>query len=125
MSEPKAYLEIAGKKVGPYEIRKIYSLWEQGKIDRTTPLWREGVGRWGTVADVPEEMFGYPSEERLRHIAESGIRFVEVLPAGDDRDCPVCVGVRGIKFPVAEAPPLPLPCCTCEPWSRCVYIAVE
>jgi hypothetical protein len=125
MSERKAYLEISGEKVGPYEIKQIYSMWEQSKVDRTTPMWRESLGRWGTVADVPEEMFGYPSEERLRDIATTGIEFVEVLPAGDERDCPVCTAVRGIKFPVTQAPQIPLPCCTCQPWSRCVYVATE
>lgn len=125
MSERTAYLQIDGEKVGPYEIKQIYSLWKQGKVDRTTPLWRESLGRWGTVADVPEEIMEYSSKERLQDIAGSGIEFVEVLPAGDERDCPVCTGVRGIKFPVAEAPPLPLPSCTCQPWSRCIYIAVE
>lgn len=123
--EPARYLKIAGEKVGPYEIKQIYRLWEQGKVDRTTPMWLESRGEWGMVADVPEEMFGYPSEDRLRDIASSGIEFVEILTAGDDRDCPVCMAVRGLKFPVAQALPIPLPCCTCQPWNRCVYIAVE
>jgi len=125
VSEASAYLQIGGQKVGPYDIRKIGRLYEDGKVDRTAPMWRESRGTWGTVADVPEELMGYDSEERLRQIAESSIQFVEVLPVGDERDCPVCVGVRGLKFPIAAAPPLPLPCCSCEPWHRCVYIAAD
>ncbi len=81
----------------------------------------EGLG-WSrskaeTVART-EVMYGL-NQGTIRRYWEDGIEKVEWLAGPDDRCCDTCVNNNGKKYPVNEAPTLPV-----HPNCRCTWIPV-
>ncbi len=52
-----------------------------------------------------------------------GIREVKISCCNDDRNCPYIEKYRNKKYPIDEAPELPLPECTAD-FCRCMYLPV-
>lgn len=60
-------------------------------------------------------------QESLNETRKLGIKFVKILPAGDERDCMAIKKWSG-RIPIDEAPELPLPECNSS-YCRCVFVA--
>jgi hypothetical protein len=65
------------------------------------------------------------SRRRIKEIKSVGVKFVQVLGAGNaDDECEACIAVKNQSFDVNFAPELPLPGCDLK-WRKCIIIASE
>lgn len=65
------------------------------------------------------------SRRQIKQMKSVGIKFVQVLGAGNpDDECEACVAVKNQSFEVEFAPVLPLPGCDLK-WCKCIIIASE
>jgi len=48
------YLHVDGQDLGPLTRSEVHELFKEKKIDRSTPLWFEGLTNWIRVGDMPE-----------------------------------------------------------------------
>lgn len=63
------------------------------------------------------------AEARLNEMRQSGIEFVSVLGSNNPgEDCAACLAIRGKKYEIEFAPPLPLADCDKE-FCKCIYLA--
>ena len=68
---------------------------------------------------VRTELAHIQTEAAKKRYEDYGIQYIEVLVDADDRTCDECKALIGKKFPIHEAPPLPV-----HPNERCAIIPV-
>jgi len=54
------YAGIGGKQVGPLTVEQLQQLIQNGRVNKDTLLWKQGLDNWAAAADIPEaaKMFG-------------------------------------------------------------------
>jgi hypothetical protein len=67
--------------------------------------------------------FSVSRKYKLISLREQGVKQVDVITAGDDKDCKASKSLQKV-YPIDEAPALPLPRCN-APYCRCEYAAHE
>lgn len=53
-SETSYYVVLGGQQSGPYKVSQLRPLVQQGRIDRTTMVWAQGMPAWTPVGQVAE-----------------------------------------------------------------------
>lgn len=121
MPESEYRIRFEGSELGSFTIPQLHRMSKRGEFDYHAEYWSERAGGWRRIA-------GIISEEHPKSFSSfkaAGVQFVKLLSSGEDGDCPSCLAICGNVYPVDEAPEVPPWDCSCEPWCRCIYIAVE
>lgn len=53
-SETSYYVVLGGQQSGPYKVSQLQPLVQQGRIDRTTMVWAQGMSAWTPAGQVAE-----------------------------------------------------------------------
>lgn len=93
------------------------------EVDRETLFWSDTLQEWRPLYDLPNEGFRAEGRDPKAEQIAAGIKIVAYLSTQTESDCPHCRAMEGREFPIAEAPELPLPECTCTPYSGGLWIA--
>jgi hypothetical protein len=114
-------LLIDGSQCGPYSIDKLCRLAKQEAINHRTLFWSDRQQQWLPLTALMFDL--HPN--RLEEMRGCGVKFVEVICSGTGEDCIVCRQLTGKTYDIDVAPVLPPDGCTCNPWCRCMFIAVR
>lgn len=59
------YLNIEGEQVGPFNTEKINQMIAEGKVNKTTSIWRKGMSEWESISNNPTfaESFGQEDDD--------------------------------------------------------------
>ena len=107
------WLWIDGQAAGPYSDAAILRLVAKGDAGSSTLYFHENCEEWRPLTHLRDDAH----TEDLAEIRGHGFTRVEFVAGRTEDECPVCQALHGRCFAIAEAPPIPPPDCTCEPWS--------
>ena len=107
------WLWIYGATAGPFSEMEIGRKVARGDADGGTLYFHEGSQEWLPLTRLRDDAHA----EDLREIRAEGFRRVEFVAGRTESECPVCQALHGRNFPISEAPEIPPPGCTCDPWS--------
>lgn len=107
------WLWIDGQAAGPFSEMVIERKVAKGEIYGSTLYWHDASEEWRPLRHFRD---GAHAEE-LREIRAHGWQRVEFVAGRTEEECPVCQAMHGKRFAITEAPAIPQPDCTCDPWS--------
>lgn len=111
-------IRFEGTELGLLNLDQLYRMALDGEIDHGAEFWSVRQKAWRPLVCIMSDF----EPSRLGEMRAAGIKRVRVLGPGEV--CPVCTAICASEYPIDQAPSLPPPDCTCEPWCRCVIIAV-
>ena len=107
------WLWIDGQAAGPFSELAIERKIAKGEANGETLYWQEALQEWRPLTRLRDDSHA----EELAEIRIEGCSRVEFVAGRTEEECPVCQALHGKRFPIAEAPAIPPPGCTCDPWS--------
>ena len=107
------WLWIDEKAAGPFSEMTIARKAARGEAFGSSLYWHDGTQEWRPLTRLRDDAHA----EELREIQADGFPRAEFVSGSTENECPVCLALHGKIFPLSEAPEIPPPGCTCEPWS--------
>ena len=91
---------------------------------RTAMQWFEEVPKTNSHFDLDTVIrmicFYGRHQQEMQEYKRMGVRRVTIIGGEDEESCPHCAAISGKKFPIGNAPELPLAECTSECGCRCI-----
>jgi hypothetical protein len=114
------YILWHDQRSGPFTVTQLMGLARDREITHRTLFWSERRGEWLPLRGLLFDL--YPSQ--VPDMQRVGVQYVRVLGSGVD-DCAACKRAADRVYPIHKAPVLPLSRCNCNPWCRCVIVAIQ
>ncbi len=118
--EESRYILWHDQRSGPFTVTQLMGLARDREITHRTLFWSERRGEWLPLRSLLFDL--YPSQ--VSDMQRVGVQYVRVLGSGVD-DCAACKRAADRVYLIHKAPVLPLSRCTCNPWCRCVIVAIQ
>ena len=112
------WLWIDGQAAGPFSEMTVERKIAKGEASGDTLYWHDATEEWLPLTRFRDDVHA----EELREIRSAGFHRVEFVAARTDGECPVCQALHGKRFAISEAPKIPPPGCTCDPWSQATLV---
>ena len=107
------WLWIDGQAAGPFSEMTIARKVARGEAYGSSLYWHDSSQEWKPLTRLRDDAH----VEELHEIQSERFPRVEFVAGRTENECPVCLALHGKRFPISEAPEIPPPGCTCEPWS--------
>ena len=107
------WLWLDGQAAGPFSEMAIERKVTKGEANGGSLYWHDASQEWRPLRRFRDDAHA----EELREIRADGLPRVEFVAGRTEEECPVCQAMHGRRFPISEAPEIPLPGCLCDPWS--------
>jgi hypothetical protein len=124
--DPSCGLSLPAETIGPFTQDELVRLvYRSGRYNGDC-FYRNGArSRWIRLRLFGELEFGENTSDRIDRMRSADIKWVKWLTARNGLDCEACAALDEKIFPI-EAPPIVPPSnCRCDPWCKCVLIAVD
>jgi hypothetical protein len=115
------WLWLDGDSTGPYTDPVIQRMVIRGEVNGQTLFFHDASDQWRPMTHYLDDLH----TQQLTEYRRAGYERVEFVAGRTEEECPACQAMHGRRFCIAEAPPIPLPDCTCDPWSRATYTPVR
>ncbi|MDR2673890.1 MAG: hypothetical protein LBC18_03235 [Opitutaceae bacterium] len=122
MNNDTRKIRAAGVEQGEIPLDRLYRLLTRGELAEPVEFYSPARGAWLPIAGIMDDISA-ARDERLHDLRAARVKCVRILGAGDE--CPACAALLEKTYTPATVPALPPAGCTCDPWCRCVIIAVD